>query len=85
MGKGDHRKTRELDKAKLAELTERSSDNRTATPGLPAKPDQIAVGRANTLEFDADAIEALLEAAEDDVAVIIDKPSTHPRVTRRQG
>jgi hypothetical protein len=124
MGKGDHRKTLELDKRQLAELTERSSENRTATRELPTTTEEITVGRARTLddplttnrlaaeitvsrahtlddplttgllaevsrrsqttEFDGDAIDTILDSiADDDVAVIVDKPVTHPRVTRR--
>jgi hypothetical protein len=99
MGKGDHRKTRELDKAQLAELTERSSEDRTATPNVTlgrtkTLDDPMTTGllaevsrRSQTQEFEGEVIDALLESIDDgDTALIVDSaPGSHPRVTRRQG
>jgi hypothetical protein len=98
MGKADHRKTRELDKARLAELTGQSSGDRTATPAVTlgrtkTLDDPLTTGllaevsrRSQTTEFDGDALDALREAMnEDDTAVIVDKPikDSHPNVRRR--
>ena len=77
MGKGDHRKTRELDPVQLAELTERSSGDRTATPSLTlgrtkTLDDPLTTGllaevsrRSQTQEFAGEVIEAMLDQIDD--------------------
>jgi hypothetical protein len=93
MGNGDHRKTRELDKARLAELT--GSARKTTTPAVTlgrtkTLDDPLTTGllaevarSAQTKEFDSEAIQELLDNVDDDVAVIVDKPQTHPNVRKR--
>jgi hypothetical protein len=89
MGNGDHRKTRELDKARLAELTESTTPavtlGRTKTLDDPLTTGLLAeVARsAQTKEFDPEAIQELLDNADDDVAVIVDKPQVNPNVRKR--
>jgi hypothetical protein len=81
MGKGDHRKTRELDPVRLAELTELASEARTAPSGTTPPltlgrtktlDDPLTTGllaevsrRSQTQEFAGDIVEALLDSIDD--------------------
>ena len=95
MGNGDHRKTRDMDKARLAELTGSARSKKTTTPAVTlgrtkTLDDPLTTGllaevarSAQTKEFDPEAIQELIDNADDDVAVIVDKPSVNPHVRKR--
>jgi hypothetical protein len=97
MGNGDHRKTRELDKTRLAELTGSGRSKQTTTPAVTlgrtkTLDDPLTTGllaevarSAQTKEFDPETIQELLDAVDEDAAVIVDKPRTHPNTRRREG
>ena len=101
MGKADDRRTVELDPKRLAELTQGSSDDRTATRPVTDNAQQMRVPRTKTLddpmttgllaevarrsqtvEFDSEVIETLLDQI-DDAETESGEQKSHPRVVRR--
>ena len=83
MGKGDHGKPKTATPPLTVGRTKTLDD--PLTTGLLA---EVARNSA-TKDFDPAALQKLLDASEaedeDDVAVIVDKPATHPRVRKRSG
>ena len=86
-----------MDKARLAELTGSARSKTTTTPAVTlgrtkTLDDPLTTGllaevarSAQTKEFDPETIQELLDAADEDTVLIVDKPLTHPNTRRREG